>query len=273
MVDIDDAILATTKVTPAKLALGESEAGPYEVKLTVENNGSDDVAYELSYVPAIGTVGTYSLGYFLGDEMVDFEPATLHVKAGKQRDVRVTITPSTGPTHGLYGGYIVLTPQDGGQVYRVPYAGFVGDYQEMVSLAPTAYGFPWLAYLDGGFYNQVLDPADWTFTMEGSDVAYFLVHFDHHPQIFNMEVFDAKSGKSKFWAYQDEYLPRNSGATSFFAFSWDGTTTPGKEGKRVFEMPDGDYVVKLSVLKALGDKTNPDHWETWTSPVVRIERP
>ena len=44
-----------------------------------------------------------------------------------------------------------------------------------------------------------------------------------------MEVFDAKTGKSKFWAYQDEYLPRNSGATSFFAFSWDGTTTPGKE--------------------------------------------
>ena len=27
------------------------------------------------------------------------------------------------------------------------------------------------------------------------------------------------------------------------------------------------------VLKALGDKNNPDHWETWTSPVFTIDRP
>jgi hypothetical protein len=274
MVDIDDAILATTKITPAKLALGESEAGPYEVKLTVRNDGPDDVTYELYSVPAIGTVGTYpSLGFFLGDEAVEFKPSNLHLKAGQQRDVRVTIDPATGPDHGLYGGYLVFEPMDGGRIYRVPYAGFVGDYQSITVLEPTGYEFPWLAYLDGGYYNKVTDPADWTFTMEGADIAYFLVHLEHQPQVFTMEVFDADSGKSMFWAYQDEYLPRNSGATSFFAFPWDGTTTPGKSGKRVFTMPDGEYVVKLSILKALGDKNNPDHWETWTSPVIVIDRP
>jgi subtilisin family serine protease len=273
MVDIDDAILATTMISPGKIAAGESEAGPYTQKLKLRNMGSMAVTYDLSYVNALSTGGLITPGFFLSDAWVEFEAPTITIPAGETANIRATIHPATGPTNGLYGGYIVFTPQDGGQVYHVPFAGYVGDYQEIVTLAPTANGFPWLAYLDGGFYNKVTAPEDWTFTMEGADVAYFLVHFDHQPEVFTMEVFDAKSGKSKFWALQDEYLPRNSSATSFYAFPWDGTTTPGKEGKKVFVMPDGDYVVKISVLKALGDKANPDHWETWTSPVIRIERP
>ena len=38
-------------------------------------------------------------------------------------------------------------------------------------------------------------------------------------------------------------------------------------------VPNGQYVVKVSVLKALGDESNPAHWETWTSPVITIARP
>jgi hypothetical protein len=38
-------------------------------------------------------------------------------------------------------------------------------------------------------------------------------------------------------------------------------------------VPDGTYYVKLSVLKALGDQSNPAHWETWTSPIITIARP
>ena len=40
MLDIDDAILATTLVTPAKIATGESQAGPFTQTLTVSNLGS-----------------------------------------------------------------------------------------------------------------------------------------------------------------------------------------------------------------------------------------
>jgi hypothetical protein len=29
----------------------------------------------------------------------------------------------------------------------------------------------------------------------------------------------------------------------------------------------------VSVLKALGDENNPADWETWTSPVVTLDRP
>jgi hypothetical protein len=37
-------------------------------------------------------------------------------------------------------------------------------------------------------------------------------------------------------------------------------------------VPNGQYIVKLSVLKALGDAANPDHWERWDSPVITISR-
>jgi hypothetical protein len=76
-----------------------------------------------------------------------------------------------------------------------------------------------------------------------------------------------------FWVDQAEYVGRNSAPNYIYSWVWDGTTTPGKEGKKLFSAPDGDYVLVLKVLKALGDKNNPDHWETWTSPVFTIDRP
>ena len=69
---------------------------------------------------------------------------------------------------------------------------------------------------------------------------------------------------------KDEYLPRNSTATGFYAFPFDGKTAAGN---KVYTVPDGTYVIKLSVLKALGDASNPAHWEYWTSPTFTIDRP
>jgi minor extracellular serine protease Vpr len=105
--------------------------------------------------------------------------------------------------------------------------------------------------------------------MQDGDIPYFLVHLDHQSRLFRVEIFDA-IGKAWHRAYNEEYLPRNSGATSFFAFPFDGTTVGGKKRCTV---PDGEYYAKISVLKALGDETNPAHWETWTSPPFVIDRP
>ena len=38
-------------------------------------------------------------------------------------------------------------------------------------------------------------------------------------------------------------------------------------------VPDGTYTLTLKALKALGDTSNPAHWETWTSPQFVINRP
>jgi len=284
MVDIDDAILAETLVQPGKIAAGEGEAGPFVQKLTVRNDGGEDVSYALSYVNALSTGGVITPGFFLGSASVAFDQASVMVPAGDRSTFVATITPAASPTFGMYGGYIVLTPDNGGAVLRVPYAGFVGDYQSIQHMSPTANGFPWLAYLDEGEYWKFEDTGDWTFSMQGDDVPYFLVHFDHQVEYFEANIFVASSGRPVHPVFNkgiaEDYLPRNSSTTSFFAFAWDGERihSNGYNGKGYTKdltktVPDGSYVIELRALKANGDRSNPDHWETWTSPEFVIDRP
>lgn len=269
MLDIDDAILATTKIEPGKISVGESEAGPQTYTLEIENQGYKDVTYDLSYVNALSTGGVITPSFFLSDASVAFSKPSVTVPAGGKASVQATIYPATSPQYGQYGGYIVFTPQDGGQVYRVPFAGFVGDYQGIPVLTSAGAGLPWLARLQGTSYIRVTAPTDWTFTMQGGNIPYFLVHFDHQARLFRMEVFSA-SGKAWHRAYNEDYLPRNSTTTSFFAFPFDGTTVAGN---KLYTVPDGEYYVVISVLKALGDPSNPAHWEYWKSPNFVIDRP
>jgi len=44
-------------------------------------------------------------------------------------------------------------------------------------------------------------------------------------------------------------------------------------GNKTYTVPNGQYRVRLSVLKALGDATNPADIESWTSPVITVARP
>jgi minor extracellular serine protease Vpr len=114
-----------------------------------------------------------------------------------------------------------------------------------------------------------------TYSMVGADIPYFLMHLDHHSRLIRVEAFAAASGQSLGRVSHDEYVPRNTTPGGFFAFTWDGYTFSGK-GKNDSQwalMPNGSYIAKVSVLKALGDEANPAHWETWTSPVITIARP
>jgi minor extracellular serine protease Vpr len=269
MVQIDKAILSTTKVEPGKLELGESEAGPATRTLQIENNSSQAVTYNLSHAPALSTGGsTFSPSFFTGFASVAFSSASVTVPAGGSASVDVTVTANPGlADRSQYGGYIVLTEPDG-SISRVPYAGFKGDYQSITVLNPTPFGFPWLASLEGGFYINQPDGA--TFSMVDEDIPYLLVHLGHQVRKLRMTVEDAHTGRNWHRAYDLNYVGRNSTATAFFAFAWDGITT---RGNRDVVVPDGDYVIKLEIQKALGDENNPAHWETWTSPVITIARP
>ena len=275
MVDVDDSITATTYITPGKIATGEGESGPYTQRLTVHNNGTDTVTYQLSSVNALSTGGVITPSFFLSDASVSFSSNTLTVAAGGSATVDATITPATQPVNGQYGGYIVFTPEAGGQVYRVPFAGFVGDYQGIQVLTPTANGFPWLAQRSGTSYFNC--PAGCSYSMQGDDVPWFLIHFDHHARFMEMNVLHAGSMQPVHPVFHKtnvfDYLPRNSTPTQFFSFSWDGTRIHSNGGKgKTKEVPNGDYVLQLRVLKALGDANNPAHWETWTSPVITLAR-
>ena len=269
MLDIDDAILATTRIEPGKLSLGEGEQGPVTTTLEIENNAPSTVTYDLSGEHAISTGGIIEPSFWLSDAAVSFSSSSITVPSGRVSRVHVTVYPATGPVFGQYGGYLILTPREGGQIYRVPFAGFVGDYQGIKVLEPTPYGFPWLASLADGYFWPKPDGA--TYTMEGNDIAFILVHLEHQCRRLRMEVFEAVKRKAWHRAFQADYVPRNNSPSGFFAIPWDGVTFAGR--KKQFVLPDGQYIVKLSVLKALGEDNDPDHWEFWTSPVITINRP
>ena len=293
MLDIDDAILATTKIEPAKIATGESQAGPFVQTLTIENNGADAVTYDLSFVNALSTSGVITPGFTTSNASVSFSASSVTVPAGGSASVIATIIPATGSGNRQYGGYIVFTPQGDGQLYRVPFAGFVGDYQSIVALigpnpAPPAPPNPFNAGPLLGKLNSCTPPAllrgndcfgtgsygvvppNTTYTMTNAfNIPFFLVHFEHQVRLFRVEIFD-QNGKAWHRAFNEEYVGRNSTSTSFFAFPFDGTTSAGN---KTYTVPDGTYYAVVSVLKANGDDSNPAHWETWTSPNFTIDRP
>jgi len=70
----------------------------------------------------------------------------------------------------------------------------------------------------------------------------------------------------------DDYMPRSTAATSFFAFAWDGNAKQGQGNSLGSSGPvaDGNYYAKITVIKALGSKQEA---ETWTSPSFIIDRP
>ena len=268
MLQIDKAVLATTRVSPGKLSLGESEGGPATRTIQLRNTGTQPVTYTFSSVDGVGTgPSNYTSTFLAAHATVNFAVPGLTLLPGATASVDVTIgAPSALPQGSQYGGYLVLTPDDGSAVLRVPFAGYAGDYQARTVLVPTANGFPWLAKASGGFYLK--QAAGATYSMSGNDIPFFLMHLDHQSRLLRMDVTDT-SGRSWHRAFQTEYLGRNSAATGFFAFTWDGTTTAGN---KTYVVPNGQYRVTVSVLKALGDAADPAHWETWTSPVVTIQR-
>jgi subtilisin family serine protease len=292
MLDIAQAIGATTTVEPSEIALGESEAKQKKIKLKIKGDAKkSSTTYDITHEPALATGPTLAtstttgstsyigqFGYYDSFATVTFNKSTVTVKGPADVEVEVTINAPDDSVlydRGIYGGYIVLTPQGGGQTLRVPYAGFKGDYQAIQVLVPTASGYPWLARLAGTtFTNQ---PTGATYTLQNGDIPYFLLHLDHLSEQILLEALDM-NGKVVGRVSLDEWMTRNSSATSFFAFTWDGDVfkkDPNKP-KDWSTVPNGDYRVRVTVTKALADKNekkNPGHYETWISPVITIARP
>lgn len=291
MLDIDDAILAATLIQPGKISLGDGNGGTAQLQL--RNSSGSPVTYQVSHEPASGTTGTFAPVYSTAYSSVSFSSDTVTVPANGTATVSVTVTPSPSlPAKGVYGGYIKFTPQEGGHEYRVPYAGFNGDYQSVQVLTPTASSpslgrlglcpFQGLGILrgsecfgGGGYFTQLPAGEVFTFVPGLMQTPHFILHLDHQARSLKADIYKASNNTLVGTGLSDEYLGRSSGATSFFAFLWDGKVkkgpgTPGTEGSVGVNVPDGTYYAKITVAKALG---TPAQVETWTSPNFVIDRP
>jgi Tol biopolymer transport system component/subtilisin family serine protease len=277
VVDTDEAILATTRVSPGKLELGESEAGPATRTLQISNGAAQAVSYDLSSAPARATgPNTFPIGIFDAAAAVAFSRSgvpvsAITVPAGATVSLDVTIGPATSLLErSIYGGYVVLTPQAPGQTLHVPYAGLRGDYQSVQVLTPTPNGYPLLGRRVPSNDIFLRQSAGAVFSLLGNDKPFVVVHLDHQASFLRLRLRDAVSGRSWHTVIAVADTVRSSAANGFIAFAIDGSTA---EGKRTYIVPDGRYVAELSVLKPLGDGANPAHTETWTSPEFVVRRP
>lgn len=282
MLDIDDAIASTTTIEPGKLSLGEGQA-PITRSLRIENNAGTDVTYGLGHVAALSTGGnTNAPGFFTSNATATFSvagvPATsVTVPAKSSVTVDATITPTTAANR-QYGGYLVLSTAGGGPTYRVPYAGFSGDYQSINVLAATTcpVALPAIGEKGSTFFCGVTTPVpfklpatDLTFTLAGGDVPYVVFHLDHQVRNVTVEVFDAATGTPWHRAADIDFVGRNAN-NGYFWITWDGET---QSGSKTYTVPNGQFVLKLTIQKALGDDNDPAHFQSWTSPVITIARP
>jgi subtilisin family serine protease len=301
MLDIDDAIQATTRVTPSELSLGEGSA-PRTVPLTIANNSAAPVMYNLSHQAALATgPGATGPGFapnaFTTSSTVSFVPATVTVGAGGSATIDVTFTfGATTPPLRVYGGHVVVS--GGGSVYRVPYAGITGDYQTIQVLAPggcTLSPFPAIfrrggetactapappavpAKLDIAVTRQAEGA---TFNVEDrADRPVILYHRAHQSRRLEIRALDLATNQSHLVAFAD-YVSRNANAGvslvngGFSTYTWDGkrvvTNAAGKTHRT--ELPTGNYKLQIVVTKALADANNAAHIETWMSPTIFITR-
>jgi minor extracellular serine protease Vpr len=292
LAQIVDAISTPAWVTPSKLSLGEGSGG--DGQLTITNGGSTPVTYDLSEVTTIGTgpstaagaVYPFNFAYAGGANTATFSSASVTAPAGGSASVRVSIQAGAWRDKSLYGGYVVLTPRGGGVTLRVPYVGFMGDYQSLPVLTSASCGLPAVFQLRSGSSDPCLGPgvsrlgaAGATFTLQGSDIPIVLFHLNHQVRRLNVQVYKADGSPVHpvfNYVTQQDFLGRNSTATSMFEFDWDGTRSQdngGGNGDHRKLVPNGRYVLKLSVLKALGDAGNSADWETFTTPPLTLARP
>ena len=285
MIDINAAVLNPLHVSPGKLSLGESEAGPQAITLTVTNSRDEAVTLETGSVNALTTwraIPPFGTGAFLSNAAVDFAESEVTVPAGGMATIAATVIPPVTAGDRIYGGYITLTSDLG--VIRVPYAGFTGDYQAIVPLTENNFvgaPFPLLAELgvdeegDPTFFNR---PNGGTFTMQDGDFPYLLFNIAHHVRRLDFQVLHADTELPVHPVFSTyfglDYFGRNSDLGGFFSLPWDGTREHSVGNGDLFKIvPNGDYKMAIRALKANGDPSNPDHWEIWTSPTITIARP
>jgi subtilisin family serine protease len=254
MLDIAAAVLASSRATPGKLALGASTA-PKTATVTLFNDAPTTQTYALSHEPALATSGVTTPAFSAAAASVVFENDSVTVAAGASATVRVTITPPTSAAPLQYGGYIVARSGPKGTV-RVPYAGFSGDYQSIVHLSGS--GLPALAT---GTTPETRAP---TLTVSRSSATIF-VHYHLGHQASSIEVqLVATEGDRRGRAVRLDFLPRNATASDFFTIGLDPNNNGG------IPLPPGDYRIELMLVKALGDPANPTHVERWTSGTITL---
>ena len=301
LLSVVNALNAGVSASPAKLSLGQGHGGTRTITLT--NPGASDVTYTPSNTSSVavdpeGGNYPFTFGTFFFPSTVTFGKPSVTVPAHGSAAVDVTIAEPGWDDRALYGGFIRFTPaagQGGGVSLRVPYGGFVGDLQSIKVIGSGGCNLPLLVKIGTAddkvacgsgatpIDHAVGHPSGGTWEDPKHDPIVLLYHLDHQAQAVRVRLVDAASGAPVAQGgrnpvlFADTMIARNSQATSFFAFQWDGTIAfADNGGGKVHRKaaPGGTYKLVLEVthVKAFND-TGAAGTESWTSPPITLRNP
>jgi len=298
LLSVMNALNSSASASPAKLALGQGHGATKTITLT--NPGATAVTYTPSNTSAVavdpfGGVYPFSFGTFFFPNTVTFSAPSVTVPAHGSATIDVTVAEPGWDDRAIYGGFIRFTPaagQGGGVSLRVPYAGFVGDLQDVQVIGSGGCRLPLLVKLgtaddkvdcEAGnlpIQGAIGQPDGGTWAEPKRDPIVLLYHLDHQAQEVKVTVVDQATGtpvtegNRSPVVFDDTIIPRSTTPTSFFGLQWDGTIAftnngGGKVHRRA--MPAGTYKLVLEVthVKAFNDP-RPAETETWTSPPITL---
>ncbi|KAF9170789.1 hypothetical protein BGX20_008522 [Mortierella sp. AD010] len=241
LVNVLNAILTTTSITPDHIDLLDSVHFQRTVKITLKNEGKHTETYTLSHIPA-DALNSYNAknSFPLGTPIIEADYATVkfssgHVKIHPGKTAKITLK-FTEPKKGkasqfpIYSGFIVATPKSkGGVAVHVPYTGVKGDIRK-VPIMDTDSGFPALLASNGTNLNDI--PKGYTFDMKKNKPAILIRPGSHTPDA-TIRVYDSKK---KFVGFINSNqgpgfqplgrvtnVDATTGQMNFYEFDWDGT--------------------------------------------------
>lgn len=274
MIDIPQAIQTAVTIEESKISLGEGEAGPVTTELTVTNASDEEKTFSIGVEHGVATYGpTNNPGFYILDADVEFSADSITVPAGQTATFTAVIGESFvddegNQLHGaIYGGWVTLNSET--EQFVVPFAGLSGDYQALTALDLAA-----MAFVDGESL-YVAEPFH-EYSMVGDDVPYIYFNLAYPVQALYFDVYQANADGTKGKKVHSNFVNYatfldEGRFQSAITLPWDGTYqgNNGKNGK-LRRVADGDYVLEVRVLKALGDPNNPEHWESWDSTPITI---
>lgn len=249
MIDVFKAVNAQQRIVPDKLSLGEMEANQaVEQRVTVTNTGAETQFYTFELMGEGASLQT--------------QPAMLRLRPGQQAQVRLQITADQALAEGLFYGWVGVRTAAGDLVAQLPYLGYKGDYQAASALDPLDYDLPWLAVLEDGYLYPVEAMEIYPNCDCEQGAAYLIFSLARQAEQLRVVIVNAGTNKVVSEALRADYYPRSGGEIELALF--DGASHQGRP------LPAGTYYLRLKVLRPLGDKHNPDHWDIWNSGPITL---
>ncbi|MFC3493022.1 S8 family serine peptidase [Glycomyces rhizosphaerae] len=268
VINVIDALDAEACLHPTGVNTGDGTA-PRTFELTLTSRDRTTRAYALTHRSTIATTGDErDPGFDAAEPKVTFEPKSLKLYPGESATVQVTVEPSADlPLGSVFGGRITARSTDDGESLTAAYSGYQGDYLAIPVLDHPDY--PKLAAVVGQDpethefdYRDFEDGETFSLT-EGPDLA-ALVFLGHQVAELTISAENTDTGETTEWE-PEQYLQRSPGPDDAMGIHLQDLLAEHPNA-----LEPGHWTLHIKVLKALGDESNPAHWEHWQSPAFTL---